>query len=82
MKHLIRKWLGIPETDFLAEFKAIHTHLSDLHVEMIGMRSDLVTTFKDEFDPKRKEMSDKLGEQVIKRLKAEDWARKHTEGQV
>jgi len=35
---------------------------------------------KSEFDPDRKAESDRLGEEVIKRLQAEDWARKHTEG--
>ena len=49
---------------------------------MIGMRSDLAMTFGDEHDPKRKEMSDKLGQRAIKRLEAEDWARRHTLGEV
>lgn len=49
---------------------------------MIGMRSDLATTFFDEHDPKRKEMSDKLGQRAIKKLEADDWARRHTLGEV
>jgi hypothetical protein len=35
---------------------------------------------KSEFDPSRKAASDEIGAEVIKRLGAEDWARKHTEG--
>jgi len=49
--------------------------------DIAALRSDLATTFAaDEFDPKRREMSNKLGEQAIKRLKAEDRARKMTTG--
>lgn len=35
-----------------------------------------------EFDPKRKAESDAISERVIAQLKAEDWARKHTTGEV
>lgn len=37
---------------------------------------------KDELDPARKAESDKLGEAVIKRLEAENKARKHTLGEL
>jgi hypothetical protein len=77
MKNLIRRWLGLPD-----DFAMIHKHLTDLHDEMIGMRSDLQVTFKDEHDPKRKEMSDKLGRRAIEKLNAEDWARRHTLGEI
>jgi len=77
MKNLLRRWLGL-ESDALA----IHKNLADLHDEMIGMRSDLVSTFKDELDPKRKEMSDRLGQRALKRLEAEDKARRHTLGEI
>jgi hypothetical protein len=35
---------------------------------------------KSEFDPAREAESDRLAEETIKRLEAEDWARRHTEG--
>lgn len=76
MRNLIRHWLGL-DTDAAS----IHTHLTYLHDEMIGMRSDLAVTFSDEHDPKRKEMSDKLGARAIKRLQDEDKARRHALGE-
>ena len=77
MKQLIRRWLGLDQDQ-----AALHQHLTDLHDEMIGMRSDLAVTFKDEFDPKRKEMSDRLGQRAIEKLKGEDLARRHTLGEI
>jgi hypothetical protein len=37
---------------------------------------------RSEFDPERRAESDKLGQEVIERLIAEDWARKHTPGEL
>ena len=69
--------------------KARELTLADLFFELqlvrqdiAALRSDLATTFAaDEFDPKRREMSNKLGEQAINRLKVEDRARKITTGE-
>ena len=73
----VRRWLGLDN-----DVKALHQHLTDLHDEMIGMRSDLTVTFKDEFDPSRKAISDKLGQRAMEKLKAEDQARRHTLGEI
>ena len=39
-------------------------------------------TFNDETSPKRKAMSDELGQRMITKLKAEDMARKLTTGEL
>lgn len=80
IRALIRRWLELDTSS--SEFAALHKHLCDLHDEMIGLRSDLAVTFGDEHDPKRKDMSDKLGRRMIEKLSAEDKARKHTLGEL
>lgn len=72
----LRRWLGLDE-----DVKALHARFTDLHDELVGLRSDLAVTFKDEHDPSRKSISDKLGQRAIARLKAEDQARRHTLGE-
>ena len=77
MKSLLRRWLGLDD-----EFKALHGRFTDLHDELVGLRSDLAVTFYDEHDPRRKEMSNKLGQRAIQKLKGEDLARRHTAGEI
>lgn len=72
-KTRIRSWLG---------FDDVRIALESLQQEILELRNDLQVTFKDEFDPGRQEMSKRLGEKAIKKLQAEDWARRHSIGEV
>lgn len=77
MKNLLRRWLGL-NTDQ----EELHAHLRAIQDELLALRSDLAVTFGDEHDPKRKDMSDKLGRRMIEKLSAEDKARRHTLGEL
>lgn len=90
----IRQWLGI--TQVLRNQVTLIDKLADINSN-IGKVNRIVSAItpglgrviakldpmyaKDELDPIRKAESDKLGEEVIQRLKAEDAARRHTTGE-
>lgn len=56
--------------------------LQELQIEMLKLRSDLVTTFHDECCHKRQTISRELGQRLINKLEAEDKARRHTLGEL
>lgn len=54
---------------------AIMQKLIEMDINIAGLRSDLVSTFNDEFSPKRREMSNLIQDKVVQRLKGEFLAR-------
>lgn len=87
--------LDVDQKVMMADHAAIINYLARIEGSLFSARSEtraissalgrivakLDPTFvKSEFDQDRKAESDRLGEEAIKRLKAEDWARRHTEG--
>ena len=77
MRKYLRRLLGLDE-----DMRDITSMIQTLHQDIVVMRSDFTLMLgADEFDPKRREASDKIGEIIRKRLAAEDWARKHTTGE-
>ncbi len=96
MKARIRNWLGLAEDrkflsdQIAADFMALHNELYELRKTVsssLTAQARLIAKLepnfaKSEFDPDRKAESDRLGEKVINRIKAEDWARKHTTGET
>lgn len=63
------------------EFAALHARIDEVLLEIMKLRSDLAMTFSDEHSTTRQEMSKRLGDKLIERLKAEDLARKRTTGE-
>lgn len=95
MKERIRQWLGLD--DITSRLSSIQCKLEG-HSLLLNSTCDSVRAFgpglgrilakldpmvsKSEFDPQRKEDSDKLGEDIIKRLKAEQEARDAMTGRI
>lgn len=74
MKQWLRKLLGIED---------ILDALERIHMDNLKLRSDFTVTMgADELDPRRKAASDAIGQEVIRRMVAEDMARKHTTGKL
>lgn len=80
MRQWIRKWLGLEAVN--EQLYYLNKQNDEILLEIIKLRSDLTATFTDELDPKRKAMSDRLGQKMIEKLKAEDMARRHTLGEI
>ena len=79
MKFWIRRFLGIDALE-------MHMHqqqnqLNSIYDEIVGTRNDVTLLFTVEFDEKRKELSDKIGAEAIRRANAEVKARALTGGQ-
>lgn len=66
----------LSKTDFII------AQLHELQIEMLKLRSDLLTTFHDECCHKRQTISKELGQRLINKLNAEDKARRHTLGEL
>jgi type III secretory pathway component EscV len=66
---------GMPIDDKL---DAIMQKLIEVDISIAELRSTLVSTFNDEFSPKRKEMSNLLANKVRERLRGEFLAREMT----
>lgn len=98
MKNLIRKWLGIDElqyktSDIMQSQDRIELNQLNilklkpqLEISLIGIGkiiSKLEPTFiQDELDPVRKADSDRIGQEALDRLYAENFARKHSLGET
>ena len=89
MKAWIRQWLGIEKNieelklDLFYVRKEIQKDYRVTQQALGRIVAKLDPDYnKPESDPARKAESERLGEEVIKRLEAEDWARKHTTGEA
>lgn len=95
MKHTIRKWLGLDATDTILlvmrnqqldianDVHTINRNVYIIHQALGRIIAKLDPMYAiNEFDPQRKAASDKIGEEVIKRLKAEQDAILHGEGKL
>jgi hypothetical protein len=60
------------------KLNAIMQKLIEIDINVAELRSTLVSTFNDEFSPKRKEMSNLLAAKVRQRMKGEFLAREAT----
>lgn len=87
------KWLGIWDIEFrldkqrttLRELEAAMGRVeqaSRVSIEAVRKAINNKMDPRSPFDPERKAESDKIGEQVLKQLYAEDRARRHTEGKL
>ena len=75
MREWIKRFLSLNDLCTAAQ-------LDEIRHEIMLLRNELVVTFNDETSPKRQSMSKELGERMIKKLKAEDMARKLTTGEL
>jgi len=85
MRNWIRRWLGIEELRLNLFYvrKEIQKDYRVTQQALGRIVAKLDPDYnKSESDPSRKAESDRLGEEVIKRLEAEDWARRHTTGEA
>lgn len=57
---------------------ALMQKLIEIDISIAGLRSDISSTFNDEFSPDRKAKSDELGKKLLTRLKGEFIAREAT----
>jgi len=80
VKKLIRRLLGLDSLEGLIQ--ELNDEVFKLREEITLPLSDLAALLRDEHDPARKKLSDKIGQKVINRLSAEDKARKHTLGEL
>lgn len=80
MKNLLRRWLGLDSLEGLMQ--ELSDEIFKLHEDITLPLSDLAALLRDEHDPLRKKLSDKIGNKVQARLKAEDMARRHTTGEL
>lgn len=94
MKEWIRNWLGLTEmfdreVSIIMRLQKIHdmSEASLKEVRILGPSLGRIIAKldpqygKSEFDPIRKDESQALAEDIIKRLRAEDAARRHTTGE-
>ncbi len=92
MRNFLRRLLGLND-DLEAIISAVESSNGD--IQRIELRLSAMSAGmgrivakldpmygKSEFDPARKAESDKLGEETIRRLEAEDWARRHSVGEA
>lgn len=95
MRNIIRRWLGLDviESDLIYLINDLRGKQPTLEAILKETRATnagcgrLIAKLdsqygKSEFDPAREAESQALAEDVIKRLKAEDAARKHTTGEI
>ncbi len=80
LRSWIRRYLGINALE-------LHMHqqqnqLNSIYDEIIATRNDVTMLFTDEFDEKRKELSNKIGQRALANMIGEDKARKHTTGEL
>lgn len=69
----VMDWLGISE---------LRDKLDELNNQLLNSRAEFNAAIYDEDDPRRRELSNEIGRRAIKRLKAEDKARRHTLGEL
>lgn len=74
----LRQWLGVPTTSNISHELAVG--LDNIRHEILLLRNDLAVTMGDEHDPKRKALSDQLGNRMRQKLLGEENARRSMEG--
>lgn len=57
-------------------------YIRQLELQVVQLRSDLISTFHDECCHKMHKISKELGNRMIEKLSAEDKARRHTLGEL
>lgn len=84
MWNYIRRKLGLRDIEgFGVTQSMILNRVTIIEQNLVLLRSDLVSTLVlDEQDPRRQSVSQELGDQIIKKMLAEDKARKHTLGEL
>ena len=95
LRNRIRNWLGLDQDT--NQILSLRSSIYSLRTDISHLRNDTNAYFngvarlltkldptygQSVFDPTRKAASDKLAEQVITKLKAEDLARRHTLGEL
>ncbi len=80
MKQFIRRWLGLNGLEM--ELILTRGELIRTREALVPALNTLVVKLTDEFDPARKALSDEIGAKAIKRAQDEDWARRHTLGEI